>query len=86
MSSAYKRGTHRGHDYEGTWEGRASRKDSKISRALKGVASFDLLNEVAREDAKRRRERQQLQGKQQSNEGNSSFFQGGVSKRPYPFL
>lgn len=56
MSSAYKQGKHRGHDYQGDWEGRASRKDSKINRALKGVASFELLNEVAREDARRRRQ------------------------------
>lgn len=62
MSSAYKHGTHRGHDYQGTWEGRASRKDSKINKALKGVASFDLLNEVAREDAEKRRARERMNG------------------------
>ena len=68
MSSAYKQGSHGGHDYEGTYEGRANRKDSKITRALKGVASYDLLAEVAREDARRRRERErQNQSQNQRN-------------------
>jgi hypothetical protein len=60
MSNAYKR-SHGGHDYFGKNEGRGGRKDNKIRSALKGVASFDLLNEVAAEDARRRRQQERRQ-------------------------
>jgi hypothetical protein len=56
MSNAYKR-SHGGHDYLGRTEGRGGRKDNKLKAALKGIASYDLLNQVAAEDEKRRRER-----------------------------
>jgi len=49
--AAYKA---RGHKYYGDNYGRAGRKDSKIMKAMKGVASFEVLDAVAREDAKRR--------------------------------
>lgn len=51
--AAYKS---RGHKYYGDNYGRAGRKDSKIMRAMQGVASFDVLDDVAREDARRRAE------------------------------
>lgn len=57
MSNAYKR-SHGGHDYFGRTEGRGGRKDNKLKAALKGVASFDLLNEVAAEDNRRRRQQE----------------------------
>jgi hypothetical protein len=43
------------HDYQGRNIGRGARRASKMVKALNGVASFDLLDEVAREDALRRR-------------------------------
>jgi hypothetical protein len=49
--AAYKS---RGHKYHGDNYGRAGRKDSKIMKAMKGVASFELLDSIAREDARRR--------------------------------
>lgn len=55
MSNAYKR-SHGGHDYFGRTEGRGGRKDNKLKAALKGVASYDLLNEVAAEDERRKRQ------------------------------
>lgn len=53
--AAYKS---RGHKYYGDNYGRAGRKDSKIMKAMKGVASFDLLDAIAREDARRRSQTQ----------------------------
>jgi hypothetical protein len=47
---------HGGHDWAHE-ESRGHRKQSKVIRAMKGVASFDLLDEVAREDRKRERQR-----------------------------
>lgn len=47
-----------GHKYLGRNVGRGCRQYSKIVRALKGMASFALLDEVAREDARRRRDRE----------------------------
>lgn len=57
MSAAYKT-VGATHCYRGDLDGRGSRQKSKIVKALKGLASFDLLDEVAREDARRRRERE----------------------------
>ena len=61
MSNAYKR-SHEGHDYFGRSEGRGGRQANKIRSALKGVASFDLLDQVASEDAKRMREHERTSG------------------------
>lgn len=55
MREAYKQS---GHKYLGRNVGRGCRQYSKIVKALKGMASFTLLDEVAREDARRRRERE----------------------------
>lgn len=57
-NTAYKR-AHGGHDYMGRTEGRGGRKDNKLRAALKGVASFSLLDQVARDDAQRRRQQRQ---------------------------
>ncbi len=50
--AAYKA---RGHKYLGDFYGRGGRKDSKIHKAMKGVASFSILDEVAKEDRQRAR-------------------------------
>ena len=55
MREAYKQS---GHKYLGRNVGRGCRQYSKIVKALKGMATFGLLDEVAREDARRRRERE----------------------------
>lgn len=55
MREAYKQS---GHKYLGRNVGRGCRQYSKIVKALRGMASFALLDEVAREDARRRRERE----------------------------
>jgi hypothetical protein len=47
-----------GHKYLGRNIGRGCRQYSKIVKALNGMASHALLEIVAREDAKRRRERE----------------------------
>lgn len=55
VREAYKQS---GHKYLGRNVGRGCRQYSKIVKALKGMATFGLLDEVAREDARRRRERE----------------------------
>ena len=55
VNEAYKQS---GHKYLGRNVGRGCRQYSKIVKALKGMATFGLLDEVAREDARRRRERE----------------------------
>lgn len=55
MREAYKQS---GHKYLGRNVGRGCRQYSKIVKALKGMATFGLLDEVAREDARRRKERE----------------------------
>ncbi len=55
MREAYKQS---GHKYLGRNVGRGCRQYSKIVKALKGMATFGLLDEVAREDARRRREKE----------------------------
>jgi hypothetical protein len=45
-----------GHKYNGRNTGRGGRENSKIFKAMKGVASFDLLDAIARDDARRRNE------------------------------
>lgn len=59
MREAYKQ---TGHKYLGRNVGRGCRQYSKIVKALKGMATFDLLDAVAREDARRRRERERAAG------------------------
>ena len=46
------------HDYCGRSEGRGHRQRSKVLRSCKNMASLGLLDEVAREDARRREERE----------------------------
>ena len=60
MREQYKQS---GHKYLGRNTGRGGREDSKLRKALKGVASFDLLDEVAREDAKKRRQAHERGGR-----------------------
>jgi hypothetical protein len=60
MNALYK-SQHGGHHYHGRNIGRGCRRQSKMVKALKGVADTDLLDAVAREDARLRRERQQRQ-------------------------
>ena len=55
VREAYKQS---GHKYLGRNVGRGCRQYSKIVKALKGMATFGLLDEVAREDARRRRQRE----------------------------
>ena len=55
MREAYKQS---GHKYLGRNVGRGCRQLSKIYKALKGMATYALLDEVARDDARRRRERE----------------------------
>jgi len=57
MSEAYKTAGP-GHVYRGKLHGRGCRQRSKVLRGLKGMATFQLLDAVAREDARRRRERE----------------------------
>ena len=59
MNEAYRQ---TGHKYLGRNVGRGCRQYSKIVKALRGMASFALLDEVAREDARRRREKEREQG------------------------
>jgi hypothetical protein len=58
MNEAYKQS---GHKYRGRNVGRGGRQQSKITKALKNIASFDLIDEVLRED-RRRREARERQG------------------------
>jgi hypothetical protein len=53
VREAYRR---TGHQYLGRNVGRGGRQISKIVKALKGMATHGLLEAVAREDARRRRE------------------------------
>jgi hypothetical protein len=55
MREAYRMS---GHKYLGRNIGRGCRQYSKIVKALRGLATFGLLDEVAREDARRRRDRE----------------------------
>lgn len=58
MSEAYKQ---TGHKYQGRNVGRGSRQQSKVTKALRGIATFDLIDDVLRED-RRRREHRERQG------------------------
>ena len=57
--AAYKR---TGHKYLGRSVGRGCRQYSKIVKALRGMATHAFMEAVAREDARRRRAREQEQG------------------------
>jgi hypothetical protein len=43
------------HVYRGKNVGRGGRQRSKVMKALRGIASYDLIDAVMREDARRRR-------------------------------
>jgi hypothetical protein len=57
MSQAYA-AMGAGHVYRGKNVGRGGRQRSKVMKALRGIASYDLIDAVLREDARRRRERE----------------------------
>lgn len=57
MREAYKTAGP-GHVYRGRNVGRGCRQLIKIYKALKGMATYALLDEVARDDARRRREKE----------------------------
>jgi hypothetical protein len=59
MREAYRQ---TGHKYLGRNIGRGCRQYSKIVKALKGMATHAFMEAVAREDARRRRVREQEQG------------------------
>jgi hypothetical protein len=50
------------HVYRGKNVGRGGRQRSKVMKALRGIASYEVIEAVAREDARRRRAREQGQG------------------------
>ena len=56
MNEAYKQS---GHKYRGRNVGRGGRSQSKITKALRNIASFDLIDDVLREDRRRREAREQ---------------------------
>jgi len=70
MSTAYKTAGP-GHDYRGRCDSRGHRQRSKVVRACRGMASLGLIDEVLREDARRRRE----QVVEREQVGNLSAFQ-----------
>jgi len=59
MNEAYKQS---GHKYRGRNVGRGGRAQSKITKALHNIASYDLIDNVLREDDRRRREARERQG------------------------
>jgi hypothetical protein len=50
------------HVYRGKNVGRGGRQRSKVMKALRGVASYDLIDEVLQADERRRSAREQRQG------------------------
>jgi hypothetical protein len=70
MNEAYRQS---GHKYLGRNVGRGGRQYSKIVKALKGMASHAFIDAVLREDARRRRARAEIVGREQV--GNLSAFQ-----------
>jgi hypothetical protein len=50
------------HVYRGKNVGRGGRQRSKVMRAMRGIASYDLIDDVLREDARRRRDARERQG------------------------
>ena len=61
MSQAYAT-TGANHVYRGKNVGRGGRQRSKVMRAMRGIASYDLIDDVLREDARRRRDARERQG------------------------
>ena len=61
MSAAYKTAGP-GHEYRGRCDSRGNRQRSKVMKAIKGMATLGLIDAVLREDARRRRAREQEQG------------------------
>ena len=59
MNEAYRQ---TGHKYLGRNMGRGGRQRSKVMKAVRGIASYELIDAVMREDARRRRAREQEQG------------------------
>ena len=55
MNEAYRQ---TGHKYLGKNVGRGHRQRSKVLKALKNIASLALIEEVMREDARKRREKE----------------------------
>jgi hypothetical protein len=72
MSAAYKTAGP-GHEYRGRCDSRGNRQRSKVVRACRGMASLGLIDEVLREDARRRRASEQVVGREEV--GNLSPFQ-----------
>jgi hypothetical protein len=60
MSEAYR--YFHGHQFHRRETARGQRQQSKVIKAVKRLASLDLLDAVAQEDARRRREREQGRG------------------------
>jgi hypothetical protein len=50
------------HVYRGKNVGRGGRQRSKVMKAMRGIASYDLIDEVLRADDRRRREARERQG------------------------
>jgi hypothetical protein len=61
VSQAYA-ATGANHVYRGKNVGRGGRQRSKVMRAMRGIASYDLIDDVLREDARRRRDARERQG------------------------
>jgi hypothetical protein len=61
MSEAYKTAGSN-HAYRGRCQSRGHRQRSKVLKALKGMASLGFIDAVLREDARRRRAREQGRG------------------------
>ena len=59
MNEAYRQS---GHKYRGRNVGRGGRAQSKITKELRNIASYDLIDDVLREDDRRRREARERQG------------------------
>jgi len=58
MSEAYKTAGSN-HAYRGRCQSRGHRQRSKVLKALKGLATLGFIDAVLREDARRRRAREQ---------------------------
>jgi len=70
MNEAYRK---TGHKYLGRNMGRGGRQRSKVMKSVRGIASYELIDAVLREDARRRRAWAQVVGREKV--GNLSHFQ-----------
>ena len=59
VNEAYRK---TGHKYLGRNMGRGGRQRSKVMKSVRGIARYELLDDVMREDSRRRRAREQGQG------------------------